>query len=148
VLGRIDRKLDGEGDEVTNTGGQGRRLAQRLAPDRNFLIGIVVLVIATASLGISGANEASNRNFRNHQARITACQTQYNETVVRVVAARADAASQDRDTLDNLLKTVATATQPTQVEAALQKYIKDRASADAERARSPLPEPPNCKEVQ
>lgn len=154
VMGRIDRKLDTEREQVTHTseerGLASRRqsMSHRLTMDRNFFIGVAVLAVAVVSLVISGVNEASNRNFRNHQGRVTACQAQYNEAVVAVVAARADAAAQDRDTLDNLMKTVATATTGEQVSAALQKYIRDRKAADEQRARSPLPKPPNCKEVE
>lgn len=150
-LGRIQRALDNgddedDGEPVPET--RRAHMIRRLGLDRNHLMGWAVLAIATVSLALSGINEASNREFRNHTAHVTACQAEYNEAVVVAIQRRADAAAQDRDTLDNLLKTVATATQSGQVEAALQKYIHDRATADAERARTPLPAPPNCKEVQ
>lgn len=141
VLGRIDRNLDAE------PASRRARVARRIASDKNLLMGIAVLVIATISLVLSGVNEHSNRVFRARQSRITSCQAEYNEAVVSAMLRRADAAGQDRDSLDNMLKTVATATQSAQVETALQKYLHDRAQADADRARNPLPQPPNCKKV-
>lgn len=148
VMGRLDRKLDNGGIVEGDTIQARRSLVARFGPDKNTLIGIVVLVIAAASLTISGVNEASNRAFRNHNARIVACQYDYNAAVVEAMAERADAAAQDRDSLDDMIKATATATKREDVAAALQKYIRDRAEADATRARHPLPQPPNCREVQ
>jgi hypothetical protein len=71
------------------------------------------------------------------------CQRKY--TVANAVAlqARDNASRVDQEATDKMVLAVSTATNSTQVSAALQEFLKTRRQAEEERARNPYPLPQN-----
>ncbi len=93
-------------------------------------------VIAIAALVAGAWNYVDN-------ARLTQCQARYAESANESTAARSDAAAEDRRALDDLV--AAFATDPGSGRAALMRYQRVRAAADARRAANPVPPPPSTR---
>lgn len=123
-------------------------------PSRStFVVGIVIVVLAIASVTVTAVSAA-------HQASFNACQRTYNTRTLEALAARAQAASQDRQAITDLIKATAqiqvaakgvplndqSATDALRVRSAvaLQNYLETIDQADRIRARHPVPEAPKC----
>ncbi|MEU1810938.1 hypothetical protein [Micromonospora aurantiaca (nom. illeg.)] len=75
------------------------------------------------------------------QVRLTQCLAAYNEASNKASAARTLAAEQDRAAQDELFRQIAE--QPRNGIDALREYNDQRAQADEQRRRNPLPAPPS-----
>lgn len=75
------------------------------------------------------------------QRQLTRCQAAYAEASNRSTAARAHAAEEDREALDELVSAVVR--DPHAGLDALREYERVRAAADARRAANPVPPPPS-----
>lgn len=69
------------------------------------------------------------------------CQTLVNDSFVKALKARTDAAEADRNAMDQLVSDVSNAKTRDDSVRALAKYRETRAKADADRRQHPLPEP-------
>jgi hypothetical protein len=98
--------------------------------------GIIVMIVSLLAVG--GTVWSSIE-----RAATERCQARVNDALITSQRARAEAAAQDRDALDRLVASVAEASQPAQVRAALDAYRADRTTSDENRRRNPLPEPPS-----
>jgi hypothetical protein len=72
------------------------------------------------------------------------CQREYNAASARVQGARGDAADQDRKALDIMIATIFSTTDRNIARNAIETYLRTRKEADAQRAKNPLPDYPNC----
>jgi hypothetical protein len=77
------------------------------------------------------------------QRQLAQCQINYAEKSARATEQRAQAAEEDRKTLDRMVDAVANATTRDAPKAALVSYLNSRAAADQKRADNPLPAPPS-----
>lgn len=77
------------------------------------------------------------------QRELAQCQINYAEKSARATEQRAQAAEEDRKTLDRMVDAVANATTRDAPKAALVGYLNSRAAADQKRANNPLPAPPS-----
>lgn len=77
------------------------------------------------------------------QAAYARCQGAVNESLINSSNARAEAARQDREAVDQMVKDVSSAKAAGDTRAALARYLSARAAADKSRAEHPLPKPPS-----
>lgn len=99
----------------------------------------VVLVASFVSLGVSWYTGAERAAYQR-------CQVAVNDNLIRSQQARALAAEQDRQAMDDLVANVLAASEtrdPGASLAALRDYLNARADADAQRAANPIPVPPS-----
>jgi hypothetical protein len=90
-------------------------------------------VIALLLAGLSGYRSATYAR----------CQAGVNEQLVKATNARAAAAEQDRDAMDQLVTDVSNAKTADDSRNALARYRQTRAKADQDRRDHPLPSPPS-----
>lgn len=108
------------------------------APWSRWLTWIVVIA-SFASLGMSWYAGAQRAEYAH-------CQAAVNDALIHSQQARAAAAEQDRQAMDDLVAGVLTASEtrdPRASLAALRAYVTARAAADAQRAANPIPVPPS-----
>lgn len=86
------------------------------------------------------------------QYRLASCLASYNDRSAKATAARTVAAERDRNAQDAMWQAFADAGDPQKVppaqasayaKAAFEKFLKDRAQANEQRAKNPLPAPPS-----
>ena len=86
------------------------------------------------------------------QYRLASCLASYNDRSAKATGARTEAAERDRAAQDAMWQAFADAGDPQKVppaqaqayaKAAFEKFLKDRAQANAQRASNPLPAPPS-----
>lgn len=105
-------------------------------PTREQVIGWVVLVASLLALGIAGYSGLKTRSY-------VECQAAWSQAYAASARERAAAAAVDRQALDDMVRSVLTATSREQSRAALVTYETARAEADAQRAQHPLPDLPD-----
>lgn len=115
------------------TGAEALNRLNRAARSRALGVTLILAALATVFLSATTAM---------HQRRNAACQARYNAAFAEALTERTRATDRDRAALDRMVIAVATAKERGTVRAALDNYVTDRAAADAERRRHPLPEPP------
>lgn len=97
-----------------------------------FVGSLVALVVAT----ITSVNREAF--FR--------CQVQTNDATIVTLHARAEAATQDQEAVDLMVRSILDLKpgEGAKVRQILQQYTEQRRQANATRAANPLPEPANC----
>lgn len=99
----------------------------------------VILAASFVSLGMSWYTGAQRAEYQH-------CQAAVNDNLIRTQQARAAAAEQDRQAMDDLVANILAASEtrdPKGSLAALRAYLTARADADAQRAANPIPVPPS-----
>lgn len=105
----------------------------------------VMTLLAVASMGLSVFVLAK-------QYQLTDCLAAYNDRSAQATGARTEAAERDRSAQDRMWQAFADAGDPAKVppdqaqayaKAAFERFLKDRAEANKQRAQNPLPAPPS-----
>lgn len=104
-------------------------------------IGIVIILLSVFTVG-------QTWYFARQDRAVIACQTRTNREFQESLSARNKVAEEDRRVTDTLVIDVTRATTAEQSRAALEKYLKARATNDAERAKNPLPGISNCEDLR
>lgn len=116
----------------------------RPAPDsRPFSIprwvGIAIIVLSIITVGQAWY-------FAQRDRAIAECQATTVREFQTALAARNNVNDEDRRVIDKLVLDITQATTREQSRAALEAYVKARATNDAERAKNPLPGITNCED--
>lgn len=103
------------------------------------IIDLLLRLAILASLFASIYLGYEQNNLSKEQNRLATCQVNFNKVTNSVQNIRANLTERDRDALDKMIKTVATAKTQQTVGKALQTYISTRNATDLERDKNPIP---------
>lgn len=107
-----------------------------MTPARERTIGVIVLVMSLAALGVAGYSSLRTRSY-------VECQADWSQAYATSAAQRAQAADTDRRAVDDMVAAVLSARTAAESRAALLAYQQARADADRRRAANPAPALPD-----
>lgn len=107
--------------------------------DKQRKVGIVVLIVSTLAMIVSAVNTVRSSTYYH-------CQQRVNDALIRSQNARAEAAEQDRQAVDQMVASFLAIKpgNPGAGRTVLENYLKQRQEADKQRAAHPLPPPESC----